>query len=47
MKLIFADEAWEDYLYWPKVGRTLVVRIHALVREVTRSPFQDAGGPNR
>ena len=24
MKLIFADEAWEDYLYWQKQDRKMV-----------------------
>ena len=27
MKLIFADEAWEDYLYWQKQDKRMVYRV--------------------
>ena len=28
MKLIFAERAWEDYLYWQEADRRLIVRIN-------------------
>ena len=28
MRLIFSDEAWEDYLFWQKQDRCLVDRIN-------------------
>ena len=45
MKLIFADEAWEDYLYWQKQDRKMVERINKLIREIQREPFEGIGKP--
>ena len=45
MKLIFADEAWEDYLYWLKHDKKLVERINKLIAEVKREPFSGVGKP--
>jgi toxin YoeB len=45
VRLVFADEAWEDYLYWQKQDRKMVERINRLIREVQRSPFEGAGKP--
>lgn len=45
MKLIFADEAWEDYLYWQKQDRRMVDRINKLIRETQREPFSGIGKP--
>ncbi len=45
MKLIFSDEAWEDYLYWQKQDKRMVERINKLIRETQREPFSGAGKP--
>ncbi len=45
MKLIFADEAWEDYLYWQKQDKKMVERINKLIAEVMREPFSGVGKP--
>ena len=45
MKLIFAERAWEDYLYWQETDRRLVVRINQLIREIQREPFSGIGKP--
>ena len=45
MKLIFADEAWEDYLYWQKQDKHMVERINKLIREIQREPFSGIGKP--
>ena len=45
MKLVFADEAWEDYLYWQKQDRRMVERINKLIGEVLREPFAGIGKP--
>ena len=45
MRLVFADEAWEDYLYWQKQDRRIVERINKLVAEVMREPFAGIGKP--
>ncbi len=45
MKLVFADEAWGDYLYWQKQERKMVERINKLIREIQREPFAGDGKP--
>ena len=45
MKLIFSQDAWEDYLHWQKTDRRLLNRVNLLIREVLRSPFEGIGKP--
>ena len=45
MRLIFADPAWDDYLYWQRHDRKMVERINKLIREVRREPFEGVGKP--
>jgi len=45
VKLLFADEAWEDYLYWQKKDKRMVERINKLIRETQRNPFAGIGKP--
>ncbi|MCX7414293.1 MAG: Txe/YoeB family addiction module toxin [Planctomycetia bacterium] len=45
MKLVFAEQAWEDYLHWQRVDRKLLKRINALIKETARSPFEGTGKP--
>lgn len=45
MKLIFSDEAWEDYLYWQRQDKAVVKRIHELIAACKRDPFVGIGKP--
>ena len=45
MRLIFADAAWEDYLYWQAQDRRMVERINKLIKEAEREPFSGIGKP--
>ena len=45
MKLVFAEQAWEDYLYWQKSGKKLVNRINTLMTDIMRDPFDGIGKP--
>jgi toxin YoeB len=45
VKLIFADEAWEDYLYRQKQDKRMVERINKLIRATQREPFSGVGKP--
>ncbi len=45
MKLIFADAAWEDYLYWQKQDKRMIERINKLIRETQREPFAGIAKP--
>ncbi len=45
MKLIFAEKAWEDYLYWQKNDKKILKRINALIKDIARDPFEGIGKP--
>jgi toxin YoeB len=45
VKLIFSDEAWDDYLYWQKHDKGAVKRINDLIAACKRDPFQGIGKP--
>ena len=45
MKLIFSENAWEDYLYWQKTDKKLLSRVNKLIKETKREPFEGVGKP--
>ncbi len=44
-KLVFSDEAWEDYLHWQETDRLMVRRINQLIKDIRRSPYEGIGKP--
>jgi toxin YoeB len=45
VKLIFSDEAWEDYLFWQKQDKAVMKRINELIAACKRDPFVGIGKP--
>lgn len=45
MKLVFSEQAWDDYLYWQKTDKRLLQRVNQLIREMQRTPFEGVGKP--
>jgi toxin YoeB len=45
VKLIFAEAAWEDYLYWQAQNKRILKRINELIRATQRDPFSGIGKP--
>jgi len=45
VKLIFSEQAWEEYLHWQKTDRQVLARINQLIREIQREPFRGIGKP--
>lgn len=45
MKLVLADETWDDYLYWQKQDRKVVERINRLINAIQHDPFEGIGKP--
>jgi len=45
VKVIFSDEAWEDYLHWQEQDRRMLKRINSLINETKRDPFKGTGKP--
>ena len=45
MRLVFAPQAWEDYLYWQKTDRKQLRRIYDLINECSRTSYSGTGKP--
>ncbi|MCA9970977.1 MAG: Txe/YoeB family addiction module toxin [Anaerolineales bacterium] len=45
MRLVFSENAWDDYLYWQKTDKKMLTRINALIKEIQRTPFSGTGKP--
>jgi len=45
VKLIFSENAWDDYLYWQKTDKKTLKRINTLIKDIQRSPFAGIGKP--
>ena len=45
MKIVFHERAWEDYLRWQTDDRKMLVRVNALIKECSRTPFAGTGKP--
>jgi toxin YoeB len=45
LKLVFADNAWEDYLHWQQADEKILIRLNDLIKECQRTPFKGTGKP--
>lgn len=45
MRLVWDEDAWNDYLYWQRTDRAKVKRINELVQAILREPFTGIGKP--
>lgn len=45
MKYVFVEESWEDYLYWQKIDKKMLKRINALLKDISRQPYEGLGKP--
>ncbi|WPZ31618.1 Txe/YoeB family addiction module toxin (plasmid) [Sulfitobacter sp. OXR-159] len=45
MKLVFSDQAWEDYQYWGSTNDKVHERINELIKQCKRTPFKGTGKP--
>ena len=45
MRLLWEDDAWEDYLYWQTQDRKMLKRVNALIKDICRSTFDGIGKP--
>ena len=44
-RLIFADQAWDDYIHWQANDQKIVKRINLLIKDIKREPFSGIGEP--
>ncbi len=45
MKLVFAEQAWADYLHWQTQDRSVLIRVNSLLADARRSAFTGIGKP--
>jgi toxin YoeB len=45
VNIVFAPEAWEDYLHWQTADRSVLKRINRLIDAICRDPFNGIGKP--
>ena len=45
MKLIFSDNAWEDYTYWQKTDKRILKRINELIKDIQKNKYEGIGKP--
>jgi toxin YoeB len=45
VKLIFSEQAWDDYVHWQKIDKKLFERINVLIKDISRAPFEGIGKP--
>jgi toxin YoeB len=44
-KLIFAENAWEEYVYWQTQDKKTLKRINSLLKDISRNAFEGIGKP--
>ncbi len=44
-KITFAEDAWDEYLFWQTQDKKTLKRINSLLKEIQRSPFEGSGKP--
>ena len=44
-KLLFSEQAWEEYLFWQAQDKKLLNRINVLLQDISRHHFYGLGKP--
>jgi toxin YoeB len=45
MKLLWTEDAWEDYLHWQQADPKVLTAVNTLIRDIAREPFKGLGKP--
>jgi toxin YoeB len=45
VKLVFSDQAWEDYQHWVNTNEKIRDRVNELIKQCKRTPFKGTGKP--
>ena len=45
MRIIFSDNAWDDYQYWVSNDGNTLARLNSLIEQCRRNPFKGTGKP--
>ena len=44
-KILFTEDAWEDYLYWQFQDKKMLKRINQLLQDIERNEYTGIGKP--
>lgn len=44
-KITFAEDAWEEYLFWQAQDKKTLKKINSLLKSIQRNPFTGEGKP--
>lgn len=44
-KIVFTEQAWEDYLYWQLQDKKTLKRINQLLQDISRNGYTGMGKP--
>ena len=45
MRVLWEEEAWEDYCFWQTQDKKTLKRINALIKDIQRNAFEGIGKP--
>jgi toxin YoeB len=45
LRVVFSDDAWEDYLVWQKTDPAILGKINRLIQDARRTPHTGIGKP--
>jgi len=45
MNKLFAENAWDEYLYWHNKDKKILKKIHELIRDIERNGYTGIGKP--
>jgi toxin YoeB len=45
MKIVFSENAWQDYLYWQRNDKKNMKRVNELIKDIQRNKYEGIGKP--
>jgi toxin YoeB len=45
VRLLWSEEAWEDYVFWQKNDQKVLHSVNDLIKDIRRDPFRGLGKP--
>jgi toxin YoeB len=45
MRIVWTDQAWDDYRYWQRTDPKILESINDLIRDIERAPCRGLGKP--
>lgn len=46
-RITFAEDAWDEYVYWQSQDKKTLRKINALLKDIQRNPYKGEGKPEK